>query len=120
MKVDSYENNHSIENLRQYDYVRSMGSFRPRFAGIPEEFYPLTCCETLMYMIIVVITVGTVLGLMIGFLFWITNNGLVNFTIAWSIIFLVFVLLMVIAFYFGSKGRIREEKRMIAEQQVKQ
>ena len=71
-------------------------------------------------MMIVVFMIGAVLGIMIGFLFWITNNGLVNFTIAWSIIFLAFVLLMIIGFYFGSKGRIREEKRMIAEQQVKQ
>lgn len=71
-------------------------------------------------MMIVVFMIGAVLGIMIGFLFWITNKGLMNFTIVWSIIFLAFVLLMIIAFYFGSKGRIREEKRMIAEQQVKQ
>lgn len=120
MKADGYETNPSIEDLRKYEYVRSMGSFRPRFVGLPEEFYPLTCCEAFMYVIIVIITIGVVLGIMIGFIFWITNKGLVNYTIVWSIIFLVFVMFMIIAFYFGSKGRIRDEKRMIAEQQVKQ
>jgi|LakMenE18May11ns_1017448.scaffolds.fasta_scaffold9618165_1 hypothetical protein len=38
------ERNHSIEALREYDYVRGMGSYRPHFAGIPEEYYPLSGC----------------------------------------------------------------------------
>lgn len=56
---------------------------------------------------------------MIGFLFWVTNRGLVDYTIAWSIIFLVFVVFLIVAFYFGGRNRIREEKRLIAEEQQK-
>lgn len=57
---------------------------------------------------------------MIGFLFWILRGGLEGYTIVWSIVFLVFVLLMMILFYIGGRARIREEKRLIVEQQEKQ
>ena len=57
---------------------------------------------------------------MIGFLFWIQRGGLEGYTIVWSIVFLVFTLLMMILFYIGGKDRIREEKRLIVEQQEKQ
>jgi cbb3-type cytochrome oxidase subunit 3 len=64
--------------------------------------------------------IGGALGLMIGFLFWVTNRGLNDYTIVWSIIFLVFCAFLIIAFYFGGRNRIREEKRLIVEQQEKQ
>ena len=57
---------------------------------------------------------------MIGLLFWVTNRGLVDYTIVWSIIFLAFVLFLLVAFYAGGRNRIREEKRLIVEQQKKQ
>lgn len=76
--------------------------------------------ETLLYLLFVVLTIGGVLGLMIGFLFWITNRGLESYTIVWSIVFLVFVVLMMILFYIGGRARIRDEKNLIAEQQAKQ
>ena len=60
------------------------------------------------------------MGLLIGFLFWVTNHGLVDYTIVWSIIFLAFVLFLLVAFYAGGRNRIREEKRLIVEQQKKQ
>lgn len=64
--------------------------------------------------------VGGSLGLMIGLLFWVTNRGLVDYTIAWSIIFLVFAVFLIVAFYAGGRNRIRAEKRLIAEEQQKQ
>ena len=57
---------------------------------------------------------------MIGFLFWVLNNGLTNYTIAWSIMYLVFVAIMIILFWIFGKSRIREEKRLIAEQHERQ
>ena len=67
-----------------------------------------------------ILVIGGVLGTMIGFLFWIQRGGLEGYTIVWSIVFLVFTLLMMILFYIGGKDRIREEKRLIVEQQEKQ
>ena len=57
---------------------------------------------------------------MLGFLFWVLNSGLTGYTIAWSVMYLVFVAVMIILFWIFGKSRIREEKRLIAEQQEKQ
>jgi cbb3-type cytochrome oxidase subunit 3 len=97
-----------------------MGGYRPHFEGIPDEYYPLSACEVFMYTIFVIGIIGGVLGIMIGFIYWVTNLGLTNYIIAWSIIWLFFILLAIIAFYVSGKGRIREEKRLIVEQQEKQ
>lgn len=111
---------HSASNLKSYSYVRSMGAYKPHFEGIPEEYYPLTACEVIGYSIFVLGVIGGSLGLMIGFLFWVTNRGLNDYIIVWSIIFLTFSVFLIIAFYIGGRNRIREEKRLIVEQQEKQ
>lgn len=67
-----------------------------------------------------ILVIGGALGIMLGFLFWVLNGGLVGYTIVWSIVFLVFTMMMMILFYIGGRGRIREEKKLIAEQQAKQ
>lgn len=69
---------------------------------------------------IVLLTIGSVLGIMIGFMFWITRHGLADFVAIWSAIFLLFVMIMITAFYFGGKNRIKEEKRLIVLAQKKQ
>lgn len=66
------------------------------------------------------LVIGAGLGIMLGFLFWVLNNGLMGYTIAWSVMYLVFVATMIILFWIFGKSRIREEKRLIAEQQEKQ
>lgn len=58
---------------------------------------------------------GCVLGMMIGFLHWITTQGMDGYVQIWSIVFLFFVLVLIVAFYVGGAKRIKEEKRMIAE-----
>jgi hypothetical protein len=107
-KGNQFESHDSVENLRNYEYVRTMGSFKPRFEGIPDEYFPLTTCEGLMYACFVLFIIGATLGIMIGFLFWVTNKGLEGFIIVWSIIFLVFLPIMMAFFYVGGRGRIRE------------
>jgi hypothetical protein len=57
---------------------------------------------------------------MIGLLYWVLNAGLVGYTICWSVVSLVFAVIMIIMFFVGGKGRIKEEKRLIIEQQKKQ
>jgi hypothetical protein len=53
-----------------------------------------------------------VLGIMIGFLFWVIN-GLSDFIIVWSIVTLCFVITMIILFYVGGRRRIKDEKNLI-------
>jgi hypothetical protein len=72
------------------------------------------------YSIFVIFIIGATLGLMIAFLFWVLNAGLTGYIICWSVVFLAFVSIMIVLFYFGGKGRIKEEKRLIIEQQQKQ
>lgn len=64
--------------------------------------------------------IGGSLGFMIGSLYWVTNRGLEQSVQVWSIIFLLFTLFLIIAFYVGGRMRIKEEKRMIVEAQHKQ
>ena len=97
-----------------------MGSYKPAFEGIPEDYYPLTTEEVIKYSIFVVSIIGGTLGIMIGFLFWITQAGLNDYVIIWSIIFLVFVVIMMVLFFIGGKNRITEEKELIQENQKKQ
>lgn len=69
------------------------------------------------YSAYVLLLIGGVLGIMIGFLYWVINKGLEQFVQVWSILFLIFASLLIIAFYVGGRTRIREEKRLIADAQ---
>lgn len=53
-----------------------MGSYKPKFEGIPDDYYPLSCCEVIMYSIFVLGIIGGTLGMMIGFIYWVINGGL--------------------------------------------
>jgi len=53
-----------------------LGAFKPKFQGIPEDYYPLTGEEVLKYSLFVIGIIGGVLGIMIGFLFWVLRGGL--------------------------------------------
>lgn len=106
-------------DIEQLHYSRKLGSFKPKFAGIPDDYIPLTWTEGFLYASIVLMTIGSVLGMMIGFMFWIMRHGLADFAAIWSAIFLAFVVIMIFAFYFGGKNRIREEKKLIALAQKK-
>ena len=94
--------------LKNYEYTRVMGSYKPHFKGIPDGYYPLSTWEIVMYAIFIVLIVGAGLGIFVGFLFWVLNGGLNGYVIAWSIVFLVFTILMIFLFYVGGKSRIKE------------
>jgi hypothetical protein len=103
--------------MENYEYRRNMGSFKPRFHAIPEEYYPLTMGETVGYAAMVLLTIGSSLGLMIGLLQWVTSAGLEGFVQVWSILFLVFVVVLIIGFYVGGQSRIRQGKELILQAQ---
>jgi len=69
------------------------------------------------YSLFVLGVIGGVLGIMIGFIFWVINSNLKVYVNIWSAILLGFVVLMIILFYTGGKDRIRQEKLMIASKQ---
>jgi hypothetical protein len=84
-----------------------MGAFKPRFEGISDDYYPLDCSEVIKYSLIVVFVIGGMLGIMIAFLFWVLKSGLDSFVVVWSIVFLAFILMLIILFYYGGRGRIK-------------
>lgn len=110
-----YEKHEEISAMTfdQFTYTRAMGAFKPAFSGIPDDFYPLTGCEVFKYSLFVLGIIGGTLGIMIGFMFWITVGGLDGYIVAWSVTSLVFVLTMIILFYVAGRTRIKEEKKMI-------
>lgn len=111
MKDSAFE--FSSHTFHEYEYTKGLGGYKPKFVGIPNDYYPLSTCETIMYSALVLGIIGGVLGIMIGFLFWVLAGGLSGYIMTWSIVFLVFTFLMLILFYFGAKGRIKEEKKLI-------
>lgn len=36
------ESQHSAAIFKEYQYIRTMGTYKPHFQGIPEEYFPLT------------------------------------------------------------------------------
>ncbi len=99
--------------MENYEYRRGMGSFKPKFQSIPDEYYPLTTGEVAGYSALVVLTIGGCLGMMLGLMQWVLKEGLEGFVQVWSIIYLVFVIILIIAFFVGGRARIRESKKMI-------
>jgi hypothetical protein len=105
----------SILALNELEYSKVMGGYKPKFEGIPEDYYPLNGCEIFKYVLFVFGIIGGSLGVMIGFIFWVLSGGLEGYTIVWSIVFLCFVTIMMVLFFVGGKSRIREEKQLIEE-----
>ena len=95
---------------QNYEYVKKMGAYKPTFEGIPEDYYPLTPGQVVKYIIFVVSVIVGTLAIMIAFMFWCTKGGLTAYAIIWSIIFLVFVVVLMVLFFIGGRGRIKEEK----------
>lgn len=107
----------SLDTINQYEYVKKMGAYKPTFEGIPDDYYPLTGCEVLKYAIFVIAIIGGSLGMMIGFIFWGISGGLANYILVWSIVLVLFMVIMMIVFFVGGKSRIREEKELIEQNQ---
>lgn len=100
----------SVEQLDTYSYTRGIGAYKPHFAGVPENYYPLNCKEIAISVVILVCTIGFTLGLLIGFVKWAELRGLDSYIITWVAVLIAFVVLMIILFYLGGKTRRRLEK----------
>lgn len=109
-----------MEQLDTYSYTRGIGAYKPHFAGVPENYYPLNCKEITISVIILICTIGGTLGILIGFIKWIELAGLESYIITWVTVLIAFVILMIFLFYFGGKKRRRMEKELIAENNRKQ
>lgn len=70
------DRNDSVERLDDYIYTRGLGAYKPHFAGVPENYYPLNCKEIILSVIILLLVIGGNLGIMIGFVFWVQAGGL--------------------------------------------
>lgn len=92
-----------------------MGGFKPRFEGVPEDYYPASACDIiLMVLFVTVIAVGGC-GVLIGFLYWEFARGISEFVLVWSIVLIVFVALMFVAIFVGGRSRIKAERQMIQQ-----
>jgi hypothetical protein len=104
------EDNLSVDQLDSYSYTRGIGAYKPHFAGVPESYYPLKKIEIFCAFLILFLVIGSTLGILAGFIYWVVNRGLDSYIIAWVTIFLVFFVAMLILFYIGGKQRRRMEK----------
>ncbi len=44
MKDEALKSTITLIRHEEFEYNKKMGSFKPEFEGIPEDYYPLTCC----------------------------------------------------------------------------
>jgi hypothetical protein len=105
--IKDYKVDDTFIELESYNYQKKIGAYKPDFTGIPDDYYPLTACEVIQYSLFVFFIIVGVLGLMIGCLFWVTNEGLYGFITIWGVVFIIFVLVLMVLFSYGGRGRIR-------------
>ena len=71
-------------------------------------------------MLIIILTIFIVLGLFVGFLFWVLASGTEIFVIVWSILGLLLFIIGIILLFIGGKTRRTLEKKMIEENNQRQ
>lgn len=97
-------------NLAEFEYKKPLGTHKPHFEGIPESYYPLTTCEIIKYGIFVAIAMLWGIALLAGFIQWVLSTGLQNYVEIWVILFLIFLVIAIVAFYIGGAARIKQER----------
>lgn len=70
-KITDWPIDSSTEKLEDYSYVRGIGAYKPHFAGVPANYYPLTCKEIFFGALILVFVIAFNLGVLIGFIKWV-------------------------------------------------
>lgn len=101
--------------------LRPMGAYKPHFASMPEDYYPTSICDMVLLVLLLVLTIGGSFGALVGFLVWDFQIGTSTFVLIWSIILVVFLVVMFVSIYFGGKSKLRFEKELIRQkvQQLK-
>jgi hypothetical protein len=83
-----------------------LGAYKPRFSSMPEGYYPSSLCDKLLLVVFLLITCIGSLGMMIGFLMWDFEIGCERFAFIWTIVMVVFVVVMFLGIYFGGNMKI--------------
>ena len=96
-----------------FSYNRPMGGFKPRFEGVPDDYYPASACDIILMVLFVVFIVLGGCAVLIGFLYWEMARGISEFVLVWSIVLAVFIALMFLGIFLGGRARIKNERMMI-------
>jgi hypothetical protein len=94
---------------------RPLGAFKPHFNPMPDDYYPNSVCDIILVVLFLIVTVGGTFGILIGFIFWDLQIGNPQFVLIWSIVLVVFLVLMFIAIFLGGKTKLLQDKKMIRD-----
>jgi hypothetical protein len=57
--------------------------------------------------------IGGSLGMMVGFIFWVMADGVSRYVLIWCMVALAFIVIVIIAIYFGVRKKIQIERHLI-------
>lgn len=92
-----------------------MGSTRPHFESVSENYYPLSTSEVFKALILLFFTIAFTLILLILFHFWVITASLEGYVTFWVVFLLLFIVICLILLYQGGKDRRALEKALIEE-----
>ncbi len=84
---------------------RSLGSFKPRFEGKPQDYWELSNCDICTALAMLLLVTAAMVALSIGCMYWIVLESSSQFALAWSIIMIVFVFVFLYFSYSCSKSK---------------
>jgi hypothetical protein len=90
-----------------------MGAYKPHFSPMPDNYYPTSVCDIILIVLFLLLIVGGGFGATVGFLIWSFQIGNSMFVLIWSIVLIVFLVVMFVGVFFGGKSKLRYEKEMI-------
>lgn len=98
-----------------FSYNRPMGGFKPKFEGVPDDYYPASWGDIVLMVLFVVFVVLGSLGIMIGFLYWEMASGISSFVLVWTMVLIGFMVIIFIGIFVGGRARIKNERVMIQQ-----
>lgn len=82
---------------------------------MPEGYYPNSACDIILLILFLVLVIGISGGLTIGFMIWTFQMGTSPFVLIWSVVLVVFLVLMFVGIFFGGQAKLLYEKKVIRE-----
>ena len=106
------ERGYGIQELPEENYNARLDSHKPKFKGIPPNFYVNTWGNVILIWFMILGVYAICGGLFAGLVIW-----AMNYTVpaVWTFVgvFVGYVLILIIGVYFGSRVRAKKEKQMI-------
>jgi len=96
-----------------FSYTRPMGGYKPRFEGVPDDYFPASHCDVCLVVLFVTTLCLAGCAILIGFLYWEMAIGISLFVLIWAIILIVFLSSLFIIIFVGGRARIKNERMMI-------